>query len=188
MDFKIKPRDVMGDNIALHWLVNDGLDIPTGEVWVREDWARNIIKFIHIIIHESLEIYYMKMGKPYEEAHRLSLETEGELYRELLNIIGGFVKDLSAGDSYSGGDIMDWVRQYNAAADKKKKLKTNKQIDIGSGLNSADFDGYYRATGNTDRVRGKPIVEFKYRWLKRGKKKKPPVVPPSSQVTGLEYW
>jgi len=171
--FIVKPRDVMGDYIACHWLYDCGLGIPDGEVWVREDWWADPRKRIKLILHERIELYYMLQGKDYREAHSLSNQIENDFYDAVM-------KDI---DNWLSGDIMDYVRRYGNRKEAKKgdTPALGSELGTGWGLDTRDIKNLI-ANMNADNVKRKYVK------LKKAKKKKTQGIPPSSKVTGLSFW
>ena len=77
MKFIIKPKQIMGDYICLHWLVPGNElpkrlrnKIPKNEVWIRRDIWNNKLRRNATIMHEEAELERMiNGGLTYKQAH-----------------------------------------------------------------------------------------------------------------------
>jgi hypothetical protein len=87
--WRIKPKRVMKDYIALNWLepkLAKKFGIKKGEVWVREDWWKDPEKRKRLNVHEKVEINLRLRSKlPYEKAHKIANKFE---HRALKHIRG----------------------------------------------------------------------------------------------------
>ena len=84
MKIKAKPASIMGEYIALHFLVPHNElrgfhhRIPRNEIWIRQDVYDNLPRYPWIRLHETYEIDLMKNYKmPYKEAHRRAEIVDG---------------------------------------------------------------------------------------------------------------
>ena len=80
IEFVVKTRAFMRDNIALNWLEPKEakrFGIGSGQIFVREDWWKNKAKRLRIQVHEKVEIYLREnFGFDYEQAHKLATKAE----------------------------------------------------------------------------------------------------------------
>ncbi|MGC9046968.1 MAG: hypothetical protein ACP5IC_02550 [Minisyncoccia bacterium] len=78
--WKVKPRKVMKDYIALNWLEPElakKFGIKKREVWVREDWWKDPEKRKRLNVHEKVEINLRLRSKlPYKKAHEIANKFE----------------------------------------------------------------------------------------------------------------
>jgi hypothetical protein len=81
----VKPKSVLGDYIALHWLVPKNElpvrlrgKIPKCQLWIRDDvWNESRLRRNMILRHEKIELKYMSKGMSYKKAHALAEVADG---------------------------------------------------------------------------------------------------------------
>jgi hypothetical protein len=85
--WKVKPKRVMKDYIALNWLeprISKKFGIKKGEVWVRKDWWEKPEKRKRLNVHEKVEINLRLRNKlPYNRAHKIANKFEHEALKHI---------------------------------------------------------------------------------------------------------
>jgi len=85
--WKVKPKKVMHDYIALNWLEPElakEFGIRKGEIWVRKDWWQDPEKRKRLNVHEKVEINLRLREKlPYDKAHEIANKFEHEALKHI---------------------------------------------------------------------------------------------------------
>ena len=82
IDYIIKNRYIMDKHIAINWLEPNGkkLKIPSGEIYVREDWWKDKNKRLILEVHEKVEIYLQTVFElSFKQSHSIALKAQHDV-------------------------------------------------------------------------------------------------------------